>query len=111
MNPVIILIFVVFVLMISSPIKKNKSETPVTFDYLKNAAEIKTKVWYDPRTKTDLAAMSVVTKRYVKKLWKIEVVEMPQWNIDCNNLEFQLPLKLANGELIFSTAQLPYRIK
>lgn len=108
-----LLLFIIFLLIfsiLSSPTteKKDKSER---FDYFKNSAETKSKIWYDPKTKIELAAMNIVTKRYVKKLWKTKIVEVPKWNIDCNQMSFSYPLKLASGELIFNTNQLPYYLK
>lgn len=101
-----IFIFLLIYFILSSSTTEKKHEPK--YNYFKNVAEIKTKIWYDPVNKTELAAMAVVTKRYVKKFWKTKTVEE---SAESTGMSWRYPLRLANGEWVWDTNQLPYYLK
>lgn len=102
-----LMIFFVFLLSFSIISLKKEDIKPKQFDPYENAAEIKTKIWYDPDTKEELAAHGIITKSYKKFLWFKRVVD-EGWDV---NMTFAIPLKLANGKLVTDTIELPYYIK
>jgi len=97
-----ILICICLLLVKTQEIEKNSKVS-----YYKDAAEIKTKTWYDPETKKELAAHAIVTKRYAAKWLRNKIINAST-SVD---MEFEHPLRTEKGKLIFSTSQLPYYIK
>ena len=107
---------IVFFILISSLIllkPENKIQEPKIYNPFENAVETKVKYFYDSNDimKTPLAAMNVVTKYNTKK-WLSKRVEIAsKEDIDTWNLDFSIPLKLKNGDLIFTTQQLVYYLE
>lgn len=97
-------IIFLLLLILSLSLKERKEKI---FNPFENAAEIKTKIWYDSKTKKELAAHFIVTKTYKKFFgWKRIVNEKLDYE-----MKFDIPLRLADGSLVYDTTQLPYIIK